>query len=96
MVLNADTARGINTPDLLVIRSQEYVDSKTKVPGRRYTVRVDRTTIDANLVAITTSMYTVIAVPSTALQADVDNVVTTFKAAIADANLVANVLNNEK
>jgi len=90
------TTRGINTPDLLVIRSQDYVDSKTKVSGRRYTARVDRTTIDANLAAITTSMYLVIAIPSTAQQADVDNVVTTFKAAVADANFVANVLNNEK
>jgi hypothetical protein len=89
-------ARAINTPDLLIIKSQDYVDSATKVAGKRYTGRVDRVDIDANLQSITTSMYFVIAVPSTAAQAAVDAVVATFKAVVADANFVANVLNNEK
>lgn len=90
------TARGVNTPDLLVIKSQDYVDSKTKVSGKRYTVRVDREDLDPNNQKIITSAYLVVAVPSTATQAQLDNVVATFKAAVADANLVANVLNNEK
>lgn len=90
------TARGINTPDIMSIKSQDFVDSATKVPGRRYTGRIDRVTIDTNLQEITTSMYFVIAVPETALQADVDNVVATFKAVTADADFIANVLNNEK
>jgi hypothetical protein len=89
-------ARAINTPDLLIIKSQDYVDSATKVAGKRYTGRVDRVDIDANLQSITTSMYFVIAVPSTAAQAAVDAVVASFKAVVADANFVANVLNNEK
>jgi hypothetical protein len=89
-------ARAINTPDLLIIKSQDYVDSATKVAGKRYTGRVDRVDIDANLQSITTSMYFVIAVPSTAAQAAVDAVVATFKAVVADSNFVANVLNNEK
>lgn len=88
--------RGINTPDKLIIKSQSYVDTVTKVPGLRYTGRVDRDDIDANLQKITTSMYFVVAVPSTATQAQVDNVVATFKAVVADANFVVNVLNNEK
>jgi hypothetical protein len=88
--------RGINTPDKLIIKSQDYVDSATKVAGRRYTGRVDRTDIDANLTAITTSCYFVFAVPSTALQAAVDNVVATFKAVLADSTFMVNVLNNEK
>jgi hypothetical protein len=94
--LRQSTTRAINTPDKLVIKSQDYVDSATKVAGKRYTGRVDRVDIDANLQQIVTSMYFVIAVPSTAAQASVDNVVTTFKAVVADASFVANVLNNEK
>jgi hypothetical protein len=90
------TARAINTPDKLTIKSQEYIDSVTKVAGTRYTMRIDRYDIDSNLVQIITSAYFVIAVPVTASQAQLDNVVATFKAAVADANLVANVLNNEK
>lgn len=90
------TTRGINTPDVLVIQSQDYVDSKTKVPGKRYTARIDRYDIDGNLASIDTEAHLVISVPSTAPQASVDNVVATFKAAVADASLIAGVLNNEK
>jgi hypothetical protein len=89
-------ARAINTPDKLIIKSQDYVDSASKVAGRRYTGRVDRVDIDANLTSITTSCYFVFAVPTTATQAAVDNVVATFKAVVADANFMVNVLNNEK
>lgn len=94
--LRQSTTRAINTPDKLVIKSQAYVDSATKIAGQRYTGRVDRVDIDANLKQIVTSMYFVIAVPETAAQAAVDNVVATFKAVVADANFVVNVLNNEK
>lgn len=88
-------ARGINEPDQLIIKSQDYVDSATKVPGKRYTIRVDRHEIDANLQKIIQSAYLVIAVPSTALQADIDVVIATFKAAVADASLITAVLNSE-
>jgi hypothetical protein len=81
---------------MLIIKSQSYIDSATKIAGTRYTGRVDRQDIDANLAPITTSAYFVIAVPKTATQAQLDNVVATFKAVVADANFVANVLNNEK
>jgi hypothetical protein len=88
-------ARGINTPDKLIIKTQDYVDSVTKVPGRRYTGRVDRYDIDANLQQIISSAYFVIAVPKTVTQAQLDVVVATFKAAVADANFVVQVLNDE-
>jgi hypothetical protein len=81
---------------LLIIKSQDYVDSVTKVAGRRYTGRFDRHDIDANLQKIVSSAYFVIAVPETVTQAQLDVVVATFKAGVADANLVANILNNEK
>lgn len=90
------TTRGINIPDVLSIKSQDYVDSSTKVPGRRYTGRVDLVSIDANLKQITTSAYFVFAVPSTATTSDVSNITTTFKAVVADASFIAAVLNNEK
>lgn len=94
--LRQSTTRGINTPDKLIIKSQDYVDSSTKVEGRRFTGRVDRVDIDANLAEIVTSAYFVVAVPKTATQAQIDNVVATFKAVVADANFITNVLNDEK
>lgn len=91
------TARAINTPDKLIIKSQDYVDSATKVAGKRFTARIDRTDIDATTGAeLNTSAYFVIAVPGTATQAMVDNVVTTFKAAVASATFIGQVLNGEK
>jgi len=85
-------ARGINTPDLLVVKSQDYIDSKTKVSGKRYTVRFDREDLDATSQKIVSSAYLVIAVPSTVTQAQLDVVVATFKAGVANADLIANVL----
>jgi hypothetical protein len=94
--LRQSTTRGTNTPDKLVVKSQNYVDASTKVAGQRFTGRVDRVDIDANLQSITTSAYFVLVVPATSVQADIDNVVATFKAVVADANFIVNVLNNEK
>jgi hypothetical protein len=87
--------RGVNTPDKLIIKGQDYVDSVTKVAGKRYSGRIDREDIDANLQKIVTSMYFVLAIPSTASQAQVDNVVTTFKAVVADATFIPAVENGE-
>lgn len=84
--------RGINTPDYMITKSTAYVDATTKVAGTRYVIRFDRHDIDANLQAILSSAYCVFAVPSTVTQAQLDVVVATFKAGVADANLVANVL----
>lgn len=94
--LRQSTARGVNTPDRLVIQSQPYVDSTTKVAGTRYTGRIDRVDIDANLVEINTSAYFVIAIPKTSPQASIDNVVATFKAMVASATIITEVLNGEK
>lgn len=93
--LRQSIARGVNTPDQMIIKGQEYVDSATKVSGKRYTVRIDRHDLDASLKKIITSMYFVLAIPSTATQAQVDNVVATFKALVADASLIVNVENGE-
>ena len=90
------TARAVNTPDLMIIKSQTYTDSATKVNGTRYTGRIDRVNVDANGQKYTTSAYFVIAVPEIAVSADVTDVVTTFKAVVADSSFITNVLNNEK
>jgi hypothetical protein len=90
------TTRGINTPDLMTIRSQTYTDSETKVKGTRYTVQIVRVTLDVNLVPIKTISQFVYQVPGTALAADVTDVTTTLKAVVADASFIPAVLNNEK
>jgi hypothetical protein len=89
-------ARAINTPDILSIKSQDYTDSKTKVPGRRHTFRLDRHDLDANLAKIDSSISCTLAVPSTVTTAQYDVIVATFKAIVADATFITNVLNNEK
>jgi hypothetical protein len=94
--LRQSISRGINTPDKLIIKSQDYVDSSTKVAGRRFTGRFDRVDIDANNAEIVSSAYFVIAVPKTVTQAQLDVVVATFKAGVANADLIAKVLNDEK
>jgi len=90
------TARGINIPDVMTIRSQSYVDSETKISGTRFTAQIQRWTLDANLQSIKTIAQFTFQVPGTAVSADVTDVTTTFKALVADANFIANVLNNEK
>lgn len=94
--LRRSIARGINTPDDLIVKSQTYVDSKTKVSGNRYTIRIDQHDVDANLQKIITSAYLVIAVPDTATSTQVNLAVATFKAAVANADLIANVLGGQK
>jgi hypothetical protein len=88
--------RGINTPDVMTIRSQDYVDSKNKVPGRRFTCRVDRVVVDANGTKINTFAQFTFGIPSTELQANVDVLVATFRAVVADADHIEDILNNEK
>lgn len=89
-------ARGITTPDQMIVKSQDYTDSKTKVPGKRYTLRFDRHDLDASNQKIISSAYCVFQVPSTVTSAQYDVLVATFKAAVAHADYVAGVLNDEK
>lgn len=92
------TARGINTADLLTIKRQEATDSKLDIATKRYLVRVDRENIDAvSGKKYITSAYMNIVVPELAVQADVDNVVATFRALVASVspNYITQVLNSE-
>lgn len=90
------TARGMNTPDRLIIKSTGYVSSVTKVPGNRFVIRFERHEVDAALQKIILEGYAVFGIPETAPQASVDILVATLKAGIADASLVANVLAGQK
>jgi hypothetical protein len=91
------TARGINVPDRMTIASQDYVDSETKVPGTRYTMRFDRSDIEATSGApYTSSAYLVIAVPETENSTDLAVLIATFKAAVAHADYISQMLNGER
>lgn len=94
--LRQSTARAINTPDTMTIRSQDYVDSKSKISGRRHSVRVGRTFLDANLVLGEVSWNLTAQVAGNASNTDITTSLATLKAAVADADLLTNVLNNEK
>jgi len=89
-------ARGINTPDDLVIKTQAYVDSATKVAGRRFQGRVTRVAIDANGQPYNTEIYYIANIPQLASGTDLSTVTATFKALVADADFMTNVFNNEK
>lgn len=94
--LRQSNARAVNTPDRMFVRSQDYLPSSTKVPGRRYSTKIERHDIDANLQKIISSANFSVEVPSTVTQAQLDVLVATFKAVVADASFMTAVLNEEK
>lgn len=90
------TARGINTPDFMKVRSQAYIDSTTKVPGQRFNLLFLREDLDANSQKIVSSAGVTIAVPSTVTDAQLAVMVATLKAAVADADLLTNILAGQR
>jgi hypothetical protein len=87
--------RGVNTPDVLSVKHQDYIDTKTKVKGRRHVVRVDRSDIDAAGVPYTSSVYVVMQIPAIENTTDWDVLTTTFRAMVADGTIWTGVPNNE-
>lgn len=87
--------RGINTPDVLYIRHQDATDKKYNTSMRRHNVRLDSIFETAEGVPHRISAYLVLEVASIASDTDINATVATFKAAVADADLLADVLNNE-
>lgn len=75
--LRRETSRGVNLPTEMRVAHQDYVDSSTKVPGRRHLVRFDRHVALANGTIVPVSAYAVVAVPTDSAvgAADVSNVV---------------------
>lgn len=59
-----EVSRGVNLPEILTIRHQNYVDGTTKVPGVRSNVKIDRfvALTDGRIVPIVLSL--IVAVPS--------------------------------
>lgn len=62
--LRRDISRGVNLPTEMRVSHQDYVDSKTKVPGRRSLVRFDRFVSFSSGVIAPVSAYAVVTVPS--------------------------------
>lgn len=59
-----EISRGVNLPEILAIRHQDYVDSRTKVPGVRSNIKLERfvALTDGRIVPVTLSLL--VAVPS--------------------------------
>jgi hypothetical protein len=91
------SARGINLPDILSIKRQASVDSKSKEPAMRFSPRFDRWNETAEGKRYCVSVYTVLVVPESATQDDVDTVVATHRAFTASTtpNYLTAVLNSE-
>ncbi len=91
------SARGTSTPDVLTIREQAYTDPETKVPGVQVQARFDRWAVNStsgkryrqSVWVVTQQSAESVAADNTALNA-------TFKAAIADADFLADLQNREK
>jgi hypothetical protein len=90
-------ARGTNTPDVMTVQGQEYVDSKTKVKGNRFKLGFDRVNVDSvSGQRYVSSFYLVLAVPELMVSADTTALLATFRAAVAESGLLEAVLNGEK
>jgi len=95
--LRQSTARGINTPDVLSIKNQPYTDSFTKVDGRRFNERIDLWDVDSTTGKRNKlSAYIVIEVPEIATGANVTVLLATFRALVATAGHLEDVLNSEE
>lgn len=93
------TTRGINTPDIMTIKRQDSRNKDTGIGETRYLgPRFDRVALDSTTGQLyTVSAYSVIVVPELALQADVDAILATFRAAVASTspNYMTQILNSE-
>lgn len=80
-----EISRGVNLPEVMTVKHQQYTDSSTKLKGRRSVLRFDRylELTDGQIVPV--SAYLVVAVPADAgitsadVQAVVERVVNTIQ-----------------
>jgi len=61
-----EVSRGVNLPEVMTIKSAKYVDSATKLPGKRTVLRFDRYVAATDGQPIPVSAYLVVTVPSDA------------------------------
>jgi hypothetical protein len=93
--LRQSTTRGLDIPDRLVVKHQPYVDPVTKIAGTRHIAEFQRTSFDAENVHYVSKFSFTMSVPSIETSAPFAVLVATFKAAVADADLIPAVLNGE-
>lgn len=62
--LRREVSRGVNLPTDMRVAHQDYVDSKTKVAGKRHLVRFDRYVALSSGVIAPVSAYAVVTVPT--------------------------------
>lgn len=92
--VRVDTSEGVNLPVQLTIKSQPYVDSVTKIPGRRTVVRIDKPVESADGEIISgLEAHVVVSVPNKAdvETADVQSVISDLLFLLAPA-AIANAL----
>lgn len=96
--VRANVSAGVNLPREIIVRTQSYTDSTTKLPGTRTNVSVGKQVLDANNVEIAPRIYLVAEIPGTAAQGDVDELVATFRALVADTtnNFLTRAIAGEK
>lgn len=88
------STRGVNTPDILSVKHQDAVQSINKLPMKRHLLRIDRHSVDAaDSTKYLVSLYCVVEVSERAVSSDVTTAVATFKAAVADADVLTDIIN---
>lgn len=88
-------ARGVSTPDVMTVKNQEYIDPSNKVAGKRYTAGFDYYETDANGVIVKSTIYLVVAVPSTSSSTAMTSQLATFRAFVAASGMIEKVVNGE-
>jgi hypothetical protein len=61
-----EVSRGVNLPEVMTVKSQDYTDSQTKKPGKRTVLRFDRYVAGTDGQPVAVSAYLVVAVPNDA------------------------------
>lgn len=92
------SARGINTPDVLIVKHQDATDNTYKSATKRRMIRIDRVAEDEDGKKYNTSAYLVLVIPEEAASEDTDNVLATLRALVAssDPDYLDQLLNNER
>lgn len=91
------TARGPSIPDRLTIRSMPYTDPETKVSGTQFQAKVDRYAVDSGSgETYITSFWITARISKHSTSTDQSTALATMKAAVADTDFMADVLNSEQ
>lgn len=89
------SARGASIPDIMTVGNQGYVDSATKVAGKRYRVGFDYYELDSASRIIKSSAYVVITVAESASAGALTSNLATLRALVAASGILEAVVNGE-